>query len=618
VIELAPLTITDSSLLIENLLKIENMPDATRQMILSKAEGNPFFLEELLSSLLDTGYVLREGDRAVTTGAITKLDMPDTLQGVIAARIDRLPPEDKHTLQTASVLGRVFQPMVLGKLLAHDPVKISLDAALVDLQQKELIRWMGEFEYVFKHAITQEVTYNSLLIARRKELHCMSAKVIESLFPGQIDELSATLAYHYERAEIGDKAIYYLMQAAERARKTYSNAEAIAFYQTALKLANRLQCDELQVDHWGERTAQLYEGLGNVLAFTGHNDEARNAYREALVHAPENDGVWQSRLYRNMGNTWRAQRQPDEAQAAYDQANNMLEKARAEADPIWQQETLEISLDRMDAYYFSNFIAQMQALVENIAPTIRQIGSPIQRARYFSTIGNLAFRQNRYKITDTVLGYAKTALAASQDADHKGRVIAATFQLGFCYLWRGDFGQAEVELKAALELTEQIGDREFLITILTWLTVTYRRSNQLENVRQYAARSLEIATLNKTPLYIGLAKANQAWIDWQSGNITEAQVAAHAALDLLEQGQAVIFCKWLALLPLMEMDLRLSNDVEAIAYACALIHPTQMRLSETLEAKLAEAIKAWDGCETDKAHVLMQQAVEIAQQTGWL
>ena len=183
VMVLSPLTLNDSTRLVENLLKIENMPEATRQMILDKAEGNPFFLEELLSSLLDAGYVLLESNRAITNGIIEDLNVPDTLQGVIAARIDQLSPEDKRTLQTASVLGRVFQQTVLGNLLEHDQAGVSLDAALVDLQQKELVHWRGELEYIFKHALTQEVTYNSLLIARRKELHRLAAEVIEAFSP---------------------------------------------------------------------------------------------------------------------------------------------------------------------------------------------------------------------------------------------------------------------------------------------------------------------------------------------------------------------------------------------------------------------------------------------------
>ncbi len=618
IIELTPLTRADSTRLVENLLKIENMPETTRQVILSKAEGNPFFLEELLSSLLDAGYVLLDSNRAVITSAIENLDVPDTLQGVIAARIDRLPPEDKRTLQTASVLGRVFQQMVLGNLLDHDRADVRMETALVDLQQKELIRWRGELEYIFKHAVTQEVTYNSLLIARRKELHRVAAEVIESLFPGQLEELSATLAYHYERADVGDKAIYYFIQAADRARKTYSNAEAMAFYQAALKQASQLQRGGLQMAFWRERTTQLYERLGDVLALMGRNDEARNAYRDALAHVPAGDGVWQSRLHRNVGNTWRAQRQLGEAQEAYNQAQAALSLVRAEENLDWQQASLEIALDRLETYYFSASISQMQTLAENIAPAIQQHGMPVQRAKYFLNLCSLALRQDRYLVSEKTLGYAQTALAASHEADHKGLVIRSTFQVGFNQLWRGDLERAKTELQAALELAEQIGDQEHLLTSLTWLTVTYRRSGQSEKVQHYAARSLEVATINKTPLYIGLARANLAWVAWRNDNLAEAQVKGCAALDLLEQGQAVVFCMWLALLPLMDMALRLGNDSEAIEYARVLLHPTQMHLTEALEEILAEAVKAWDSHEADKAHLLMQQGIEMAKQTGWM
>ena len=120
------------------------------------------------------------------------------------------------------------------------------------------------------------------------------------------------------------------------------------------------------------------------------------------------------------------------------------------------------------------------------------------------------------------------------------------------------------------------------------------------------------------PLYIGFAKANQSWVAWRSGNLDEAQVNGRTGLDWLEKWKGESFCRWLALMPLIDVALRQGNDLEAIDYARALLHPTQMHMGEALEEILAQAVKAWDDHETDKAHTLMQRGVEIAQQTGWM
>ena len=126
--------------------------------------------------------------------------MPDTVQGVIAARIDRLPPDDKRTLQTAAVIGRVFQEVVLAWLVERQGVCEDLSGHLAELQRRELVRRRSDLELIFKHAITQDVTYHSLLVARREQLHRVTAEAIEALFPDRLDELSGTLAHHYGQA----------------------------------------------------------------------------------------------------------------------------------------------------------------------------------------------------------------------------------------------------------------------------------------------------------------------------------------------------------------------------------------------------------------------------------
>src|SRR5207249_607820 len=189
----------------------------------------PFFLEELLRSLLDGGIVVLEQGRVLVQRSIESVDVPETLQGVLMARIDRLEPEKKYALQNASVIGRIFQHRVLTYLYEEKSEATEyLDDSLIELQRREFIqnraqKLSEEREYIFKHAITHDVAYNSLLISRRKELHKRVAEAIESLFPARLDELSATLGFHFERAETREKAIHYLRQAAERAEATFAN-----------------------------------------------------------------------------------------------------------------------------------------------------------------------------------------------------------------------------------------------------------------------------------------------------------------------------------------------------------------------------------------------------------
>ena len=156
-------------------------------------------------------------------------------------------------------------------LLKTEPEPRQLDESLGELQRRELIRQreaervLSDREYIFKHAITQEVTYQSVSLTRRKALHRTIAESIEALFPDRLGELAATLAYHYERAEIRLKAINYLTKAAERAQASYANEEAIRFFRASLKQAGLMESDPTGAGVGTEEVAKLEEKLGDTL-----------------------------------------------------------------------------------------------------------------------------------------------------------------------------------------------------------------------------------------------------------------------------------------------------------------------------------------------------------------
>ena len=287
-IQLSPLTRTQSDSLIRQLLRIENLSEELRDLILDRAEGNPFFLEELLRSLLDSGVVVMEKDRAIAKRELKSVDIPDTLQGVLMARIDRLEPEQKQTLQKASVIGRIFQQRVLAHLYDRKPNKGQLNRSLGELQRREFIQSreqeasetsaLQKGEYIFKHAITHDVAYDALLLSSRKELHAKVARALETLFPERLDELSAALGYHFEKAGAAAPAAHYLGCAAERAHATFANAEALAFYRSAIAQIKRVDSSKEDIA-LRSSAARLHEGLGDVLTLVGQHVEARAAFR---------------------------------------------------------------------------------------------------------------------------------------------------------------------------------------------------------------------------------------------------------------------------------------------------------------------------------------------------
>ncbi|MBI3760286.1 MAG: AAA family ATPase, partial [Chloroflexi bacterium] len=220
---LEPLDEQQSRELVANLLHVEDLPEKVRALILKKSEGNPFFVEEVIRSLLDAKLVVRENSHWRATREIVNITLPDTLAGVITARLDRLDDGSKRTAQTAAVIGREFQFDTLAQVYDARP---ELDGALGDLQRRELIREkmrVPQPVYQFKHVLTQETAYASLLLSKRRELHRRVAECLERTDKERVNDI----ARHFLEAHDTAKALPYLVEAGDRAARAYSMPEAI-------------------------------------------------------------------------------------------------------------------------------------------------------------------------------------------------------------------------------------------------------------------------------------------------------------------------------------------------------------------------------------------------------
>ncbi len=256
-IALQPLAPRDSLALVRSVVPAETVPDTLAEAILARAEGNPFFLEELVLVVAE-----RTGDSATPA-------VPATVQDVLLARISRLSEEAKWALQTAAVLGREV-PFDLLRAIWTGPGP--LEPQLRELTRLEFLHGHGGLEepvYSFKHALTREVAYESLMPSRRRELHAAAGEALERLYAGRLEEIADRLAHHYARAERASKAVPYLVRVAERAARTYAHVEAAAVLREALHQAERLAEEERE----GQLTA-LSLRLAHSLYFLGQFPEA--------------------------------------------------------------------------------------------------------------------------------------------------------------------------------------------------------------------------------------------------------------------------------------------------------------------------------------------------------
>ena len=277
-VELEPLKESESEQLLSNLLKIKSFPHQLRDQILRRAGGNPFFIEEVVRSLINEGAVVPEKGEYRVTEKIKNIIIPQSIHALIMARIDRLDEETKHLVRVASVIGRNFFYKILTEVAGRIE---EVDRRLDYLKEIQLIRErkrMEEVEYLFKHALIQEAAYESILIQRRKEIHQKVAESIENVFNERLHEFYGMLAYHYSRAESLEKAEDCLIKAGEEALKSSASNEALHYYQEALSVYRKLRGDHADP----EKVAMLEKNIGLALFNRGHYAEAVEHFDKAL------------------------------------------------------------------------------------------------------------------------------------------------------------------------------------------------------------------------------------------------------------------------------------------------------------------------------------------------
>ena len=264
----------ESQMLVEQLLRPDVIPEDLRKLILLRADGNPFYLEEVVRHLLESELVIEQNGQWIVSESITEVGLPETLQGVLLARIDRLEEDVRDTLQMASVIGKSF----LFKLLqAIAEAESELELHLTQLQRADLV-WekvrLPDLEYIFKHSLTQEAAYNSLLIERRRTFHLKVGESMEELFSDRIEDFLGLLAYHFESAGSLEKAGDFLVRAGDKAFKEAASKETIDYFTRARKIYEKLD-DQVKI-------GQLENWLGNIHWIVGDRHTATEYLSRSL------------------------------------------------------------------------------------------------------------------------------------------------------------------------------------------------------------------------------------------------------------------------------------------------------------------------------------------------
>jgi eukaryotic-like serine/threonine-protein kinase len=472
-----------------------------------------------------------------------------------------------------------------------------------------------ELEYLFRHALMQDAAYASLLKSDRKQLHLATCQAFEQLYPDQTDDLAATLAYHYEKAEDNEHAVYYFRRAGDLARNRYANVEAVAFYQAAARLVSQANEPSEQ-----QRTelAKIYEDTGDLLEVLGKHDAAKAQYDAVFGLLTEPERIWRARIYRKIAKAYTTQEKREAAFQTYAEAEKAIGQEPDENIEEWYQEWLQIQLERNWFLYAMNKVEEIRASIKQTRPLLEKHGSPAQRAMFFTSLVLLSQRLHRYVNSTEDIAHAEIALAAAQESGDLRGIAQAHWILGVALLLRSELAAAEVHLQTCLRIVEQVGDMTIEVRCLTYVVVLHRRKGNIAVTRQLLPRLLKIATEGKMEGYIAAGMANEAWLAWREGQIGAAIEEAKAALEIWERIPLVYPFRWQSLWILIAGTLRQAQIADAIHYTQKLLSPEQMALPDDLNDSLEAGVRAWEAGQADIARGQLESAVKLAQDQGYL
>ncbi len=266
----------DSQSLVNQLIDVDELPDVIKGMILGKSEGNPYFIEELVRMMINEGVLTQVNERWMVSPKIDPKKIPDSLQGLLSARIDRLPVDARLTLRMASVIGRTFPERVIEQVLKDQAADVALMEQLSTLESIGMIRVSQvkpELSYTFQHILIHEAAYHSIFEGDRNNLHLSVGNALESLYPDQKRRLASQLAHHFLQAKNFEKAFSYLDLAGHVAMEAFANAEAESYFEKAIKITKDTS-----------RLAHLYTDLGETLAQQAKHREAIRAWNQGIKH----------------------------------------------------------------------------------------------------------------------------------------------------------------------------------------------------------------------------------------------------------------------------------------------------------------------------------------------
>ncbi len=484
-IRLQSLSLDQCQRLLFQLLETSELPPALQEQILQRSAGIPFYLEEILRMLIDQGMLRREGGhwKLASGTRLLTLSVPDTLEGLILARFDRLAEEERRILQVASAIGRQFSLPVLAHVLESMDEGV-FRSRLGGLVEREFLMSQPDSqagEYSFRHVLTSDAIYKTILRRERAELHGQIGEAIEAVYAQRLESQVEILARHYSWSTHYDRALHYLILAGQKASRSYANEQARQHYELALETLPKAK-------HLPYHALQVHSGLADVLVFVGEYAAARQHYQLALkAIAGEDPDLFaeeRSTVLRKIGTT-------HERQGDYDQALGCLKEAQLALDSA----PVPLPAERAQIYNDIGWIHFRRGGMEEADQNLSLALSLAEEttaydviASIYNRLGGVAYQKGHL---DQASNYVRKSLVVREEMGDTVAVARSYSNLGLLGWRKGDWDGALENFRRSAALHATLGDVEGAINVHSNIGLLLTDKGELEEARKHLEEALQ-------------------------------------------------------------------------------------------------------------------------------
>ena len=449
--------------------------------LLERTQGNPFFIEELVRALVISQALARGPDGAWRlTQPLDQVAVPNSIEGLLLARLDRLAEPQHELVQVASVIGRRFEVPVLSEIYQNS---LPLSTCLGQLSSAEMIdaeSSVAQTAYLFRHAMLRDVAYEGILYARRRTLHRRVAQRIEALSGERHDEALALLGWHYSNAELWEQAFNYQLRAGELAQRRFANRDALGLLAAAQAIIPRLE--SLVDPSWlSARQVEIHERSGDLHALLGEYPLAEQRYRVALALLGDQPSADWLRLHRLLAAV-------DERRSNYEAAFAWLRDGMGRAADADQAELARCYLLGAGIYFRQGAYGEALTWARTGHTIAEQIGDLAVQAHALQLLGALGNDQGDFGASVPLL---ERACALFEQINHATGLSNALNNLGMAYLQLGRWRDTVRCYERSLEIGENVGDVQAMARTANNLAVVLVGRNELERAAELYGYSSE-------------------------------------------------------------------------------------------------------------------------------